>query len=107
MPYLLAGWTVLIWAGRVRNILEADGRLVELFVPVLLVVLGALTFVRPRTIGPLLAMVTVIVWLVRVPLLLVHGHSAAFVGVHLVLAAVSLTLSALTLRSRTTRPSQV
>ena len=107
MPYLLAGWTVLIWAARVRNIVAADGRLIELLVPALLVVLAVLTFFRPRTVGPLLAMVTVIVWLVRVPFVLVHHHSAAFVGVHLVLAAISIVLSALTLRSRATRPAQV
>jgi len=106
MAYLLAGWTVLIWAGRVRNIVDADGRLVELIVPVLLLVLGALTFLRPRTVGPLLAMVTVIVWVVRVPLVLVHHHSAGFVAVHIVLAAVSLTLSALVLR-RVQRPARV
>jgi hypothetical protein len=107
MPYVLAGWTLLIWIGRVRNILDADGRIVELLVPVLLIVLGAATLVRPRQIGPLLAMVTVIVWVVRVPLVLVHHHSAGFVGVHLVLAAVSITLAALTLRERTTRPAPV
>ena len=107
MPYLLAGWTVLIWAGRVRNILDADGRIVELIVPVLLVVLGLATFVRPRRVAPLLAMVTVIVWVVRVPLVLVHDHSAGFIAVHMVLAAVSIMLAALTLQRGMPRRAQV
>ena len=103
MPYLLAGWTVLIWIGRVRNIIEADGAAVELLVPLALAVLGVATFARPRQVGPVLALVTLAVWLVRVPLVLVHDHSAAFVVVHLVLAAVSITLASLTLR-RARRP---
>ena len=108
MPYLLAGWTVLVWAGRVRNIAAADGALIELIVPSVLVVLGVLTFARPRQVAPALALATAAVWLVRVPLLLVHDHSAAFVIVHLVLATVSLTLAVLTLRRvRTTHPAQV
>jgi hypothetical protein len=103
VPYFLAGWTVLIWIGRVRNILEADGAAVELLVPLVLVALGIATFARPRQAGPLLALVTVAVWVIRVPLVLVHHHSTAFVVVHLVLAAVSITLASLTLR-RARRP---
>ncbi|MEA3054984.1 MAG: hypothetical protein QOD30_416 [Actinomycetota bacterium] len=106
MPYLLAGWTLLIWIGRVRNIVEADGAAVELLVPLALVVLGVTTFARPRQVGPLLALVTLLVWLVRVPLVLAHHHSTAFVVVHVVLAAVSITLASLTLR-RARRPVRV
>ena len=98
MPYLLAGWTVLIWIGRVRNIVAADGAVVELLVPALLVALGVATFARPRQVGRVLALTTVLVWAIRVPLVLVHHHAVAFVVVHLVLAAVSVTLAALTLR---------
>lgn len=106
MPYLLAGWTVLIWIGRVRNIVHADGAAVELLVPLALVALGIATFARPRQVGALLAVVTLAVWLIRVPLVLVHHHAAAFVAVHLVLAAVSITLASLTLR-RARRPVRV
>lgn len=98
MVYVLAGWTVLIWIGRVRNILAAHGAAAELLVPVALLTLGIAAFARPRQVGPLLALVTLAVWIIRVPLVLVHHHSAAFVLVHLVLAAVSLALSVLTLR---------
>jgi hypothetical protein len=106
VPYFLAGWTVLIWIGRVRNIVHAHGAAAELLVPVALVALGIATFARPRQAGPLLALATIAVWLVRVPLVLVHDHSAGFVVVHLVLAAVSITLASLTLR-RARRPAPV
>lgn len=101
--YVLAVWTVLIWIGRVRNIIAADGATAELIVPLVLVILGVATLVRPRVVGIALATMTAVVWLVRVPLLLVHGHSAAFVIVHLVLAAVSLALSAWTFSARRAR----
>lgn len=111
MPYLLAGWTVLVWVGRVRNVLATDGGAADLIVPALLVTLGVATVVQPKRFGPHLAVVTAAVWLIRVPLLLAHHHAAAFVVVHLVLAAVSLGLAALVLRlslgqwrERTRRP---
>ena len=47
---------------------------------------------------PALAVATVAVWVVRVPLLLSHDHEAAFVVVHLVLAAVSVALAVAALR---------
>ena len=103
MPYLLAGWTVLIWIGRVRNIVAADGAAVQLLVPLALLALGIATFARPRQVGPVLALTTIVVWAIRVPLVLVHHHAVAFVVVHLVLAAVSVTLGAVTLR-RARRP---
>jgi hypothetical protein len=106
VTYLLAGWTVLIWIGRVRNIVHAHGAAVELLVPVVLVALGIATFVRPRQAGQLLALVTIVVWAIRVPLVLVHDHSAAFVIVHVVLAAVSMALAGLTLRGAR-RPARV
>jgi hypothetical protein len=106
VPYLLAGWTVLIWIGRVRNIVHADGAAVELLVPALLVALAIATFARPRQVAPVLALTTLVVWVIRVPLVLVHHHEAAFVVVHLVLAAVSVVLASLTLR-RARRPARV
>ncbi|HZB72500.1 MAG TPA: hypothetical protein VE395_10195, partial [Acidimicrobiales bacterium] len=48
---------------------------------------------------PALAVGTVVVWAVRVPLVLSNGHEAAFVVVHLVLAAVSVALAAAVLRA--------
>ena len=54
---------------------------------------------------PALALSTLAVWLVRVPLLLAADHEPAFVVVHLVLAGVSVGLAAAVLR--TARPSSV
>ena len=54
---------------------------------------------------PALALSTLAVWLVRVPLLLAADHEPAFVVVHLVLAGVSAGLAAAVLR--TARPSSV
>jgi len=48
---------------------------------------------------PALAVATIAVWAVRVPLVLSNGHEAAFVVVHLVLAAVSVALAVAALRT--------
>ena len=52
---------------------------------------------------PALAVATIAVWAVRVPLVLANGHEAAFVVVHLVLAAVSVALAAAVLRKAPVR----
>ena len=52
---------------------------------------------------PALAVATVVVWAVRVPLVLASDHEAAFVVVHLVLAAVSVALAAGALRAAPAR----
>lgn len=101
--YVLAVWTVLIWVGRVRNIIDADGAATELIVPVALTALGAATIVRPKVVGVVLAAATTVVWVVRIPLLLFHDHSAAFIIVHMALASVSVALAAWTLSSRRAR----
>ena len=48
---------------------------------------------------PALAVATIVVWAVRVPLVVTSDHEAAFVVVHLVLAVVSVTLAAGALRT--------
>ena len=106
--YALAVWTVLIWIGRVRNIVTAHGAIAELLVPALLTALGIVTLIRPKQVAIVLAAVTAAVWVVRVPLLLVHDHDAAFVIVHMVLATVSLALSWWTFTQlRARRPATV
>ncbi len=52
---------------------------------------------------PALAVATIAVWAVRVPLVLSNGHEAAFVVVHLVLAGVSVALAAAALRTAPVR----
>ena len=96
--WALALWTVLVWGTRISNILSDGGGAGALTVAVGLTALGAaaiaslLTRRLPWAV-PALAVATVVVWAVRVPLVLAHDHEAAFVVVHLVLAAVSLALA--------------
>ena len=82
-----------MWATRIRIILSDDGSKTAVIVPVLLTVLAIASLVhRPRWL-PALVVATVVVWAVRLPLVLVHSHSAAFKIVHGALAVISLALS--------------
>jgi hypothetical protein len=105
--HALVAWTVLIWATRVRNILEDGGSVPELLVPALLVVLAVAALVDRSRALFLLVAATVAVWAVRVPLIVTRDHSAAFVAVHVVLAVVSVSLAALALREARRAPGRV
>jgi len=97
--YLLALWTLFTWGLRVRNAV-ADGDGVLSFVaPVLLVVLALLTLVRARRWAPLLAIASILAWLVRVPIMLTNDHETAFLVVHVGLAVATWVLAALVIRS--------
>jgi len=102
--WALALWTVLVWGTRISNILSDDGGAGALAVAGALTALGAATIASLLTrrlswAVPALAVATVVVWAVRVPLVLAHDHEAAFVVVHLVLAAVSVGLAVGSLHS--------
>jgi NADH:ubiquinone oxidoreductase subunit K len=94
MVWALPVWTLLIWTTRIRNILGDDGHSSsELLVPLVLTVLAAFALAdRRRGIRPLAA-VTVGLWALRLPFVLVHQHSAAFKLVHAALAVVSVVLA--------------
>jgi hypothetical protein len=94
MLWALPVWTLLIWTTRVRNILGNRGHsAVELIVPLVLTALAVAALVdRRRGLRPL-ALVTVGIWAVRLPFVLVHDHPAGFKVVHAVLAAVSIALA--------------
>lgn len=106
----LAGWTLFVWGTRISNILSDGGGLGALFVAVALTALGVGVFVgtvsKSLPWAPaVLAGATVVVWLARVPSILLGGHSVAFVVVHLVLAAVSFGLAfVVALRAVSPRP---
>ncbi|MDQ3145573.1 MAG: hypothetical protein M3R01_01345 [Actinomycetota bacterium] len=98
LPWALVTCTVVIWATRIRNILD-DGA-----DPVALLVAGGLTALALATAFALrtgrfaraphaLVVATVGVWAVRAPLVLVHDHPGAFKAVHLALATVSVALA--------------
>jgi hypothetical protein len=95
---------LLVWGTRISNILSDDGGTGALAVAGGLTALGvaavaSLTGVRLPWAVPALAIATLVVWAVRVPLLLGNGHGAAFVVVHVVLAAVSAALAVGALRT--------
>jgi hypothetical protein len=86
-------WTLLIWATRIRIILSQDGGAAELVVPIVLTVLAVGALVERRRWLAVLAAVTVAVWMVRLPFVLLHQHSAGFKVVHAALAAISIGLA--------------
>jgi hypothetical protein len=97
-------WTLFVWGTRIANILTDGGGAGALAVAVVLTVLAiaagaSLAGARLPWAVPALAVTTVAVWAVRVPLLLAHDHEAAFVVVHLVLATVSVALAAGAMRA--------
>jgi hypothetical protein len=117
-PAVLAAfgaWTVFVWAVRLRNVLDDSaastdgaGRVVDAAASVVFVAGGlALLAVvalgwhrRPARVDVVArfvrvaAAVTVAVWAVRGVGIATGDHGAAFVAVHLVLAAVSVALAA-------------
>lgn len=101
MAYALPVWTLFVWATRIR-IIVGDSRQSKtaVIVPVVLTVLAIGALVKKG--GWLVALVaaTVVVWVVRLPLVLLHDHSAGFKAVHAVLAVVSLALAAATVSRR-------
>jgi len=86
-------WTLFVWATRIRIVLNQDGSKSAVIVPVVLTVLAVAALVnRRRWLAPLV-LATVGVWVVRLPLVLLHHHSVPFKLVHAVLAVISLALS--------------
>jgi hypothetical protein len=104
VAWALVLWTLFVWGTRIANILTDGGGAGALAVAVGLTALGlaagaSLVGARLPWALPALAVGTVVVWAVRVPLVLAHDHEAGFVVVHLVLAAVSVALAVGALRA--------
>jgi len=97
--YALPIWTLLLWTTRIRNIVADDWTVTDLILPIGLTVLAVLALVRRRPGLLVLAGVTTAVWVVRLPLVLVHDHPVGFKVVHAVLAVVSIALSIATARA--------
>lgn len=106
MLYVFGLWTVLVWGNRIGNILADDsGSAFDLAVAAALTALGvavlAVALGRRRTGagGPVVpvvgaaAVLTVVVWAVRVPLMLGRDHPVAFEVVHTLLAVGSVALA--------------
>jgi NADH:ubiquinone oxidoreductase subunit K len=106
MLWALPVWTLLIWTTRIRNILGNRGHsTTELVVPLALTALAVAGLVDRRRGVRALAIVTVGVWAVRLPLVLAHHHPAGFKAVHAVLAVVSIALAVGAWRATAPRPA--
>ena len=85
--YAFLGWTVFVWAGRIRN----GG---SLLLAASFLVLAVVVLVRrSRITVALLAGWTIALWAVRTPIILANDHSAPFKVVHTILAVVSIGLA--------------
>lgn len=108
-------WTLFVWTNRISNTLRSttDSSSTKVFSTVLSLVMCALAvtvvwvLVRAWRSGvaaaqvPVLmaaSVVTILVWLVRVPQILLADHGAPFKIVHALLGVVSVVLAALVLR---------
>ena len=91
----LAVWTLLVWAGRIRNAVADDAGTGPIVLAASFVALAVLVLVtRMRGAVLALALWTVTVWTVRaVDIALLSDHDTAFVVVHLVLASLSVALA--------------
>jgi len=104
-------WTVFVWGNRISNTLRSEESVAtKTFSTVLSVVLLAfaaaivVVLVRSWTSGigaggakvlMAAAALTVVVWLVRVPQILLADHTSAFKVVHVALGVISVVLAAL------------
>lgn len=93
MTWALPIWTLVVWATRIRNVVEQDGVAASLVLPVAMTVLAVVALVDRRRGLLALAATTIAVWAVRLPLVLVRDHPASFKVVHAVLAVVSVALA--------------
>ncbi|MPY92558.1 MAG: hypothetical protein GEV08_05655 [Acidimicrobiia bacterium] len=107
-PLLVLGaWSVLTWAGRIRNIVEdaelSGGERAAWLVPAVVFIAGGVLVLVAwrrgggRALRPAVrafALWTIGYWALRTVLLVGNGHSAGFVAVHAVLAVVAGGLAA-------------
>jgi len=101
LGWVIGAWTVLAWGGRIAIVLDTGSDpwdRVRIFAAVVVGVMGMAAAVSGRMVRSgllVFAVVTAAVWLRSVMVVVTGDASAAFVTVHLVLAAVSLALSGL------------
>lgn len=104
-PLVLAGWTLLVWAGRIRNAVGGDEGAGAVVLAASFVALAVAVLATRGRSGPVvlaLAAWTAGVWVVRlVDIAAFSDRGAGFVAVHAVLAAVSVALAAWAARRAT------
>jgi hypothetical protein len=102
--FSLAGWSVFVWATRIRNALGQDdlstgGKAVAVGVAAAFTLGGVAVLVaalRRAQLVPAvrtLAAVTVVYWPVRMVQIVLADHGAAFVAVHAALGVISVGLA--------------
>lgn len=117
-PFVVAlvAWTFFVWTTRIRNIWTDDalttgeqwartalaGSFTVLAVAVVVGLVRRAAWLRPAVLA--LAAWSVGVWVVRSVGIATADHDLGFVVVHLVLAIVSVALSALAVRTTARRP---
>ncbi|MFV0257140.1 MAG: hypothetical protein ACK5PP_01655 [Acidimicrobiales bacterium] len=116
----LVAWTLFVWVGRIRNALAdpdltGSNRTWALVTAVGLTALGLITLAavasRPitdrvvRLAALVLAGVSSTIWVVRGIQITLADHPAGFIAVHLVLAVVTVGLSALVVRHLARTPA--
>ncbi len=113
---LLVGWTAFVWGTRISNALDdrslsGSAQAATLLTAGAMVALagwlGVTAVRRGEVRRPLLALsvATALVWVVRVPSIVLADHAVGFTVVHVGLAVVSIGLVALAWRSVGGRPS--
>ncbi len=109
----LAAWSIVVWAGRLRNLATDDGLTLARTAPALGFIVGglvvALAALRRTSWLPTavvaLAGWTIVVWVVRGTGILIADHDAGFTAVHTTLAVVSIGLAVLALSSTARSPT--
>jgi hypothetical protein len=102
--FSLAGWSVFVWATRIRNALGQDdlstgGKAVAVGVASAFTVGGIALLVaalrRAQLVAAVrvLAAVTIVYWPIRVVQIVLADHGAAFVAVHVALGVISVGLA--------------
>jgi hypothetical protein len=92
-PYTLALWTLLVWGTRLKN---ADGSVFAILGSLVFLVLAAIVLgTRGHAIPTItLGGLTVFVWLVRLPMIVLFSdRSASFKAVHAVIGVISILLA--------------
>jgi hypothetical protein len=111
---VLTGWTVYMWTTRIVNVwgdaaTSTAGKWVTTLASVALMALavaslGAVFAGRAIRLIQLFLVVTVAVWVVRVPQILLDDHDVPFKVVHALLGVISVTLAVVAWRAVRSEP---
>jgi hypothetical protein len=111
---VLFGWTAFVWLTRISNAwndaaMTSAGKVLTTSVSLALVALAAASVVavfagRAVRVVQVFLGATVLVWLIRVPQILLDDHDVAFKVVHATLGVISVALAAVVWRAVRSEP---